>query len=210
MKKTIVITLVAFLTISSTAQAQLMRGYGIKGGAVSSNQSWHSVNSSTNLPTSDRWGFTLAGFLEFLNFPFLSSLLEAQYTQKGMIVTLPLVSVAEPYDPPLYATYRPRIDYLSILLLLKLRPPIDLVRPYVIVGPRLDLYILERDDRFYFNTHQFEPSDFGLVMGIGIELEHPIPILVEFRYNPNYSDSLVDNFNSVRNRSRDFLVGFRF
>jgi hypothetical protein len=206
---TVALAIIIF-TCTTTTHAQLLRGYGLKLGTVAAYQSWK-YSSFPDLPTETRWGFTGVGFLEFFDLPLLSVVAELQYTQKGMTLTLPVYSESDPEVPAYYRTNRPRVDYLSIPILAKVRFTTPLFEPYLIAGPRWDLLLSKKPDGFDVVIDRFETSEFSATLGIGFELSQilPIGVMAEFRYNPSFRDAFNNNFLTVRNRSLDFLLGVR-
>jgi len=206
---TVGISLIVLISTSNT-HAQLLRGFGLKVGAVSAYQSWKYA-SIPDLPTETRWGLTGAGFFEFFDLPLLSGVLEFQYTQRGMTLTLPVYTESNPEVPAYYRTNRPRVDYLSIPILAKVRLNTPLLVPYLVAGPRWDFLISKKGDGFDTVVDKFKTSEFNATFGIGVELSEFLPtvLIAEFRYNPSFSDAFNNNFLAVRNRSFDFLLGVR-
>jgi opacity protein-like surface antigen len=96
-------------------------------------------------------------------------------------------------------------------ILAKLRLPLRNVTPYVLIGPRFDFLISRSGGTLDATISQFDKMDYGLTLGAGVELNSifPFGLLAEFRYNPNSYDSYKSQYQSVRNRSMDFLVGIR-
>jgi opacity protein-like surface antigen len=188
------------------AQAQLARSYGIKLGVVGANEAWSTI------PATDiRWGFTADVYAELPYSKYLSADAEIQYTQKGMKYSLPVTTASGPDGSGQYYTFSPRIDYISIPILAKLRLPLPMVTPYLVIGPRFDFLISKKADGFDATINNFDKMDYGLTVGAGVELNSlfPFGLLAEFRYNPNSYDSYNSQYLSVRNRSMDFFVGVR-
>lgn len=200
---------IALLLWQSGAQAQLRRSYGIKIGAVGANETWSDITGDWN--TKSRWGFTADAYAEIPLSRFLSAQGEIQYTQKGMSLSVPVTTASQPDGSGQYYTISPRIDYISIPLLAKLRIPLIPITPYILVGPRFDFLILKKADGLDPVVDNFDNMDYGLTVGAGVELDSLLPfgLLAEFRYNPNAYDSYESGSQRVRNRSLDFLVGIR-
>ncbi len=198
------------LLAQSGAYAQPKRTYGVKLGIVGANETWTMI-SSADLGTSTRWGFTAEVFAEIPLFRYLSAVGEIQYTQKGMRYSAPVTTISQPDGTGEYYTMRPRIDYISVPMLARLRIPLHAVTPYLLVGPRFDFLISSRADGLDAVVSRFDRMDYGLTLGAGVELDSifPFGLLAEFRYNPNVYDSYESSYLSVRNRSLDFLIGVR-
>jgi len=148
-------------------------------------------------------------YVELLDVPFLTLVAELQYTQEGMVYDLPLTSVGLPDGTGQFITLSPRVDYISVPLLAKLRFQLPFLTPYLVAGSRADLLLYRNADRFDHVTDNFKSTDFGGTIGVGVELNtlSPVGLLAEARYNPSFRDSYADNFLTVRNHSFDLLVG---
>lgn len=202
------------LAANSVAHSQLVRSYGVKLGAVSANQTWHYAffpDLATDWTTNYRWGITGGVYVELLDIPLLSLVAELQYTQKGTRYPLPLTSVSQPDGTGQFKTLSPRVDYLSIPILAKLRLKSPFFTPYLIVGPRVDLLVFKRGDGFDQVIDRFKSTDVGGTIGVGVEIHTllPVGLLAELRFNPSFRDSYNSEFLTVRNRSFDFLVGLQ-
>ena len=203
-------TLILLITISpySNLHAQLLQSYGLKVGVVGANQSWRFLGVP-ELPTNNRWGFTASAFLEFFDHSSLSVLLEVQYTQKGMSESIPLTTESQPEGTGEFRTIRPRADYISMPLLVKLRYPQSVLSPYLIAGPRVDRLLYTRGDGYDAVVDKFHTFEFGATIGIGLENTSllPVSVLAEFRYNASFTHSFRNDYVNVTNRSIDFVVG---
>ena len=202
--------LILVFFVYSTSHAQLVRGYGLKLGVVAANQSWR-YTGTAELPTDHRWGFTAVGYLELLDIPILSALVEVQYTQKGMSESLPITTESQPEGTGEFITKRPRVDYLSIPVLAKVRLSMPVVVPYLVAGPRLDFLLSKKGEGYDAVINKFKTTGFGATLGVGVEVTSllPISLLAEFRYNPSFDDAFSNSFLTVKNRSLDFLLGVR-
>ena len=202
--------LILAFVVSSTAYTQLLRGFGIKGGATMANQTWEYV-SIPDLTTNERWGITGSAFVELLNLPYLSLLVETQYTQKGMTFSATVATAQNPDGTGQIITKRPRIDYLSIPILAKMRLTTPVVTPYLIAGPRCDFLLTRHGEGFQAVIDDFKSSELGATFGAGAELEVALlfEVLIEFRYNANFEDAYKTSFLRVRNHTLDFMLGVR-
>jgi hypothetical protein len=202
--------LAAFLTAASITHAQFVRGYGIKLGTVAANQSWKYTNTP-ELTTSARWGVTGGVYIELLDLPLISVVGEIQYTQKGMKLSTPITTESHPEGIGQFLTESPRVDYLSVPILAKVRLPFPAISPYLIAGPRADLLLSKKGDGFDPVVDNFKSTEVGGTFGLGVELHTllPVGLLAEIRYNPNFRDAYKSEFLSVRNHSFDFLVGLQ-
>jgi hypothetical protein len=207
MRNRTVITVLGIVFSLTLTHAQLIRGYGFKIGAVAANQTWYHTNVP-DLATDSRWGFTASGFVEVLDVPIFSIIAEAQYTQKGMQFS-PQATVF--YGLPQPDTFRPRVDYLSVPLLAKVRISSPVFEPYFIAGPRLDFLLSRNSDGFDPAIDSFVNFEYGGTAGLGVEIGTlpPIHILAEFRYNASMKDAFNNGSFKITNRSFDFMLGVR-
>jgi hypothetical protein len=206
------ITEYIFLSVLLTTitHAQLLKGYGLKLGTVAANQTWQ-YTGIPDLPRDTRWGFTAIAFVELLDLANFSALIEVQYTQKGFIESIPITTESQPDGTGEFVTKRPRVDYLSIPLLAKVRLPISDIALYAVAGPRYDMLLGKKSDGYDAVIDKFKTSEFGATFGVGVELTSILPrsVLAEFRYNPSFTGAFNNNYLTVRNRSFDFLLGAR-
>ena len=198
------------VVVSSTAHAQLLRSFGAKVGVTAANQTWD-YTSIPDRNTENRWGITGSVFVEALDMPYLSLLVEGQYTQKGMTYSVPIATAQNPEGTGQFITMRPRVDYLSFALLAKVRFEAPPVTPYLIAGPRYDLLLSRHSEGFQAVIDDFQSVEPGASVGVGAELSSvlPIDVLIEFRYNASFKDAYNTDFLKVRNRTIDLMLGVR-
>jgi hypothetical protein len=210
MKQKWFLVLAAFLSAASMTHAQLVRSYGIKLGTVAANQTWK-YTGAPELTTSERWGVTGGVYIELLDLPVIGVVGEIQYTQKGMKFSIPVTTASQPEGTGQFITLSPKVDYLSVPVLAKVRLPFPAISPYIIAGPRMDLLLSKHGDGFDAVVDEFKSSDVGATIGVGVELHTllPVGILAEVRYNPSFRDSYTSNSLTVRNHSFDFLLGLQ-
>jgi hypothetical protein len=210
MKQKWLFILAAFLSAASMTHAQLVRGYGIKLGTVAANQSWKYADTP-ELTTSERWGVTGGVYVELLDLPLVSVVGEIQYTKKGMTFSAPVTTELQPNGTGQFITQSPKVDYLSIPVLAKVRLPFPAISPYLIAGPRADLLLSKKGDGYDAVVDNFKTTEVGGTFGLGVEVHTllPVGLLAEIRYNPSFRDAFKNEFLSVRNHSFDFLVGLQ-
>ena len=126
--KSIITNIFLIILSVSFADSQILKAYGIKVGAAAATQTFdYSINFS--LPTENRWGLDIGGFAEFFQIPYFSLLTEVHYIQKGYSNTVQESTPAQPAGTGKSITIRPRLDYLSIPVLGKVRFETDVVTP---------------------------------------------------------------------------------
>jgi len=198
--------------------SQLLKSYGIKIGIASARQSWdYNPTSSVYANSVSRNGLDIGIYGEWFNIPFLSFVSECHYIQKGggvskyedMWYTYPTWKVT------FFNGYFPRVNYISVPLLAKMRINWRTFNPYILIGPRFD-YSLSSNNMLAYNN--IKKLDVGATMGIGVGLfsKSSIHFGAEFRYSPSFNDiyslpslMVADGTVSslkIRNQSLEFLL----
>ena len=210
MRHAVLIILLAFA--SSYCRAQMVRGWGIEGGASGG---YHLITvtrppNSPEIPIVVRWGFTAGGFIELLNMPVLSFIVDAAYAQKGRIVTEEEVAESAYHASGLStgpAGGRPCLEYIHLSMLMKFRAGKATLVPYLAVGPRYSFLIGTRDDPGHVFDH-YKKSDTGVSMAAGIEVvpkRDPVAS-VEMRWSSSFLRAFDAPGLTVRNQFVDLLL----
>lgn len=195
------------------AQAQLIRGYGVKAGVTAANVRSPDLDLGGETPISfdtvRRYGVSALAFAEWLDLPFLSVVTEAGYVQRGYATE---TEGRDLNNNPI-GTIRSdtRFDYLSFAAHAKLRAPGGVVAPYVIGGPRLDVLLGGSPGGEGSIVSYYSPTAFGITAGVGAETTELLPVVVfgEIRYNVDFTNSLPDVPRDMYNNAFDVLVGVR-
>lgn len=209
-----VMFLVALLgfALPQAASAQLVRGWGIKGGLVGAYQSFSYVSGfgSPAVPRAVRWGYSAGLFVEFLNEGIVSIAIEGAYTQKGRKVTAEEITRA-PGEQPYLSTgpegITPWLGYVSTSLSVKVRTGSRGTRPYLSIGPRFD-FLVSRPAEPAPVFNGFRKNDIGINIGLGLEVaprRHPA-LSFEVRWSPGFSRVFVNDAVGVKNGTFDFLL----
>jgi hypothetical protein len=210
MKRRIFVFFTIVVTAWSYLPAQLVKGFGVKIGTAFADQSWQYVGTP-EWPTTNRLGFTANAFVELFDHSCIGGVIEIQYTQKGMTQSVPITTQSQPEGTGQFITVSPRVDYISIPILAKLRYPESFLSPYVFAGPRIDCLIYKQGNGYDAVIDKFKTVELGATIGAGIEVESPLPVsvLAEFRYDLSFAHSFQNDFLSVTNHSFGFVIGFR-
>jgi len=190
--------------------AQLIHSYGVKTGCVIANQDFDYTDNFFNLDTQNRYGLNIGAFIELFSKANLNLLIEIHYVQKGMVVKF------KEYD--MFANYIStiefinRVDYISLPVLGKIAYKFNKLSPYVIVGPRIDIFLGYNSDFAAIVYDEFESIDFGGTLGLGCEfsLISSHTFLIEMRYSPSFTNSYETDLLRVTNNSFELLVGVKF
>ena len=201
--KSIITLIIFFAILTSSGEAQIIRSYGLKVGTIAASQ-FFDYNINVTNPTTTRWGFDGGGFVEFLNVPYFSLLAELSYVQRGYSSTLKVSTPAQPQGTGEYVTIRPRVDYVSLPLMAKVRFEAEEVIPYFMVGPRFD-FLLGTNN----SSLDYSPTDIGMTFGAGAQLSFfsPTQFLVEGRFSPSFTKAFEGRYLTVKNNSFEILIG---
>ena len=213
MNKNLTFSMIFVIMICSFSYAQLVNGYGIKIGGTIANQNWEKKNAFADFNPDHRLGINAGVYTEFLNLPLFGIISELNYTQKGMKLELPLTT----FDDPDGSSGKTksifnRIDYLSFAIEGKFKFNMSLLRPYIFVGPRVDIYLnkkVEKSLDVIYND--LENQIYGLSLGIGSELNNKLPVnlLVELQYNYDFTLAYESGLYEIKNKSLDFKIGIK-
>jgi opacity protein-like surface antigen len=207
MKHGIVVLLSAMLSLSGISTAQIVRSYGIKVGTSVSSQEWTYAIPFVHVAERVRWGVDLGCSVEFLNIPVLSVLVEAHYAQRGFSDEVTVSTVSNP-EGIVRTTLSPRVDYLSLPVLAKVRVDLGNVSPYVVIGPRLDVLLSTKPEGYDVVLDKLKPTDLGITVGVGVEwtVSQSVRIGAEGAYCPGLRDVYSSDLLTVRNRSYHILL----
>lgn len=208
MKNKIILCSIILIILTIDSHAQILKTYGAKVAFTSANQDFDF--SPFNIETKSRNGFNFAVFAEWLDIPFFSVVTQIEYAQRGMGEEFVLTGPDSPEEIGRTAKYN-RLDYLSIPLLAKFIIPMQIISPLIIIGPRFDILLGYKSDDGLNNSvyDSFKRTNFGGTIGIGgqtIDLL-PVQIILELRYNFDFSDSYSTQYLKVKNSSFDIWLG---
>jgi len=210
MNRSIWLIMTLFLFVSGRADAQIVKGFGLKIGGAIANQDWD-YDSSFDFNPESQLGLDVAVFAEILNAPFIGLLAEAHYIQKGFSISREINTIESPNGTGEFWTQTPRVDYVSFPILAKISLPTTF-SPYVIGGPRFDILITQNGDGYDPVYDDLNTFDFGATIGLGVESPRlaSFNILAEIRYSPSFTDAFESSTLKVKNESIEFLTGVRF
>jgi len=212
MRKTVLILMVI---IFCQSEAQLVKSYGFKVGLAAESQKWEFAAITTlAVDTKIRTGIDVGVFIEWLDIPYFSVLTELHYIQKGAKCTSNVMWTIVDRNSPQgyvdqgYYSFTPRLDYLSIPLLVKFRFATPVCSAYLVVGPRIDFFLSRHGTDWLVMTNDYQKINFGGTYGIGLEQFSLVPFNIgaEFRYSPSYQKSYTANNLTVNNQSMEFLL----
>jgi hypothetical protein len=213
LNKTFYSILILLIIGFSISQSQLIRSYGIKAGIASVNQNWD-WGSQTGIVgnSNERQGLDAGVFVEWLDIPLLSVVTEIHYIQKISDITTNVMLTKVANNPQGYIdegyAFTPRLNYLSIPLLIKVRYDLPILSIYLLAGPRIDFFLSEQGDELAVSSNDYQKENIGGTFGMGfatLSIER-FNIGVEFRYSPNYQKSYSSDYLSIDNQSMEFLL----
>ncbi len=202
---------IVLLTLTD-ANAQVIKGWGLKGGVTKANQHWVFSEIQYQPDWHDEIGGTVGLFAEFVDHKIFGLGAEVAFTQKGMQDKQP-VTTSGPEPTGAFIIQDNGLDYLSLSLYGKLQAGEKSILPYVLTGPRLDVLLNKRNAPFYDDVYAgLKNTVFGLSVGVGAELRTRLAfaVLAEVRYNRDLSPSLDLDTLTIKNESFDFRLGLKF
>ncbi|MEK7727217.1 MAG: outer membrane beta-barrel protein, partial [candidate division KSB1 bacterium] len=192
------------LMLPFAAHAQLLKGFGAKLGANSSNVSIAYTRAelqNLKVETGRKIGVNAAVFAEWLNTSVFSLVTQVEYAEQGFIQKSEITGENNP-APLEKVEATSQLNYVSLPILFKLRLPQSKLAPYVVFGPRFDWLVDHVDGNFESDviddfpaapfTDYFETRSWGATAGFGFS---PLAlgggsILVEARYNFDFKDNV--------------------
>lgn len=204
----IVVSIGLILLFSSVADARVLEGYGVKTGVVIAEQDFDCAEDF-DFDTKNRTGSDIGVYLEWLDIPYFGLLTEVHYVQKGMVEENPRKDeFGHPMSPVRHSN---RVDYISIPILAKVTLRTGRVRPYFVLGPRVD-FLLGYESRILKDIYDgFEDTNLGGTIGIGVERKtKSLNMLFELRYSPDFSNAYKTDLLKVKNNSFEILFGLGF
>jgi opacity protein-like surface antigen len=208
MKKRIGALLAGIFFLNAPNWAQPFKGVGVKIGAVSANQDWNYTYGLPGLNSDARRGLDAGVFAEWPISTTFGFLTEVHYIQKGFMDKTPVTSVEGPAGTGETFTWSPRIDYISIPLLVKAGFNAKGASWYAVAGPRYDSRTAIHDELNENVLKHFKKSEWNATFGVGVEFlrDSPWRVGAEFRYSPNLQKSYSTELLTIKNRSVEILL----
>jgi hypothetical protein len=214
MKKLFSITALTLLIAASSANGQVLFGFGLKGGAVRAEQSWEYTPSwlAENSYKSSIWGFDIGAYTGLVSISDFTLQVEIHYTQKGKTTTVIETILAD--NPQGYIDLGPReiksrFHYLSMPVLIKFSPDLWVVRPFIAAGPSLEYLVSHPQSPTY---DQFNRAEIAGTISVGAELSLGFihALSGEVRYTQELTNSFQNESVTVKTSTLAFLLGVSF
>ncbi len=210
MKTNLLLTTLLALTSVNFGFGQL-KHMGVKLAVTSSDLIYH-IQDSEDLSFKRRTGFCIGAFAEWFEHSPITLLTQVEYAQKGMGMDIAYTNASG--DLVQRTTEYSRLDYLSIPLLGKAMLPAGSMSPYLLAGPRVDFFLGYGEDQTEFPVlfDRFKKTVLGGTFGAGIQFDGllSIPIVLEARYNLDFTDSFEGEVVKVHNSAFDLWLGVAF
>ncbi|RPI01357.1 MAG: PorT family protein [Calditrichaeota bacterium] len=214
MKSKIMITLALIFILRDPCNAQWIRAFGFKAGGIQASQTWEYSGWLSGMQIYDqaRTGWSIGGYVEWLNTPLISVITEVQYLQKGAKEEINISTVENPEGSGETMSLAPRLDYVSIPLLAKIRTKTSQATLYGLGGPTIDFLKSHNEQATGAVFSEIKSPELGIAMGAGLDF----PIIsqctlgAEFRYRSALQYAYSNSVLTVRNTAIEFLltVGF--
>lgn len=209
MKKLIII--IAVTLMAASANAQLYKSFGIKGG-ISIAKQVGTLGDYDVTNTLYKTGITLGIFKEFSLIQNLKAQVGINYVKKGTI------SQVIPYSSPeTTVNYVLNINFITTEVYAKYDFLSSNIKPYALAGLRLDFYVSQNN--YIENGEEVSPRTnsitnnkiFGTSLGAGIEYQATklFSVFLEGTYNPDFTD-IHDEISQMHGQSFDIRTGIKF
>lgn len=206
------IIIILFIVFYLDANCQIISDYGIKLGIGLSNQSWDYQGDVLQFDFDSKLGISPRLFADFLNISFFQIEGEIGYLRKGYEEKIPITTMAQPDGTGDFITTNIALDYLSVSALVKLKYELEIISPFIILGPQLNFLLnknIEKGWEVIFD--RFRNANVDLSIGVGTELKNilAIPIIFEYRFERDF----IDNYDlpdiNIKNYSHVILLGIK-
>ncbi len=164
MKSILTVILLSLFAINSNCQ--VISGYGIKLGAGFSNQSWD--YHYFDMEHDNKTAVSPRIFADFFNLSFLQLEGEIGYLRKGFEDKIPITTMDQPDGTGDFITSNISLDYLSISALAKLKYVTEVISPYIILGPQLDILFNKSTPGWEIVFDKFSNANICLSIGAGV------------------------------------------
>lgn len=220
--KVVISTAIITLIIRNSGLCQCVDQVGLKFGISSASQPrvWKSDGSSDSQVKSIL-GLDAGIYAEWFPLSWLSVATESHFIQKGAKESIVITTETSPDGTGQYITNAVRSNFLSIMILPKIRYEIGSIQLAAFVGPRVDFSAgntvtvdtpipLSADytQSLQKAVDHHKKTQFGLTLGIGLQTKALLGIAtgIEFRYSPNLQDATSNEFFRVYNTSMEVLL----
>ncbi len=222
MKNKIAAALLLTLISYSISFSQFLTGFGLKGGITLAGQDLEFSNNVINYDPKPILGYNASFFVEVINNKVITAVVDHSYEQRGhsveVIKTDEFGNQIGTFDMIF------RTHYLSVGTLAKIRYETESVTPYLVIGPRIDMYL---GYKISYSEGEPEIGDPGLTsvihedtkkfnysinLGAGLQFEKlfPFQTMVEFNYSPAINSSYNNTFVIVKDHYLNLKLGINF
>ena len=207
MKTLILLFLLSVIAVST--EAQFISNYGIKLGVGISNQSWN-YKETGELKWDNKTGISPRIFADFFNISFFQLEGEMGYLRKGFQTDLQITTTQNPEGTGDIKRLNNGLDYFTISISGKLKYELKYFIPFIIAGPQLNILVNKDVEKgFEVVFDKFKKSNVGMTIGAGMEVKNILPgaILLEYRYETDFSNNYDSPNIDIKNYSHVFFIG---
>jgi hypothetical protein len=214
MKKLLTMTALTLLITASCANSQSLFGFGVKGGLVRAEQTWeYTAWFAENSDKKSIWGVDLGVYTEIVSISDFSLQVELHYVQKGNTVTVLETALAN--NPQGFIDLGPRdiksrFHYLSVPVLIKFSPEVQVVRPFLTVGPSLECLVSRPSTSPTYDKYRSAELAATVSLGAEITFASIHTLSGEVRYVQGLTPSVESDAVTVKTSAVIFLLGVSF
>lgn len=221
MKKLIISAALTLLIFSYNTSSQFLTGFGLKAGATFGMQKFE-YTFPVDIKTYPILGYNAGLYCEMLNNKLFNIVVDAGYEQRGH--STEMIKTDEFGNEIGTVDFFSRTHYATIGLLGKIKYETSTVSPYLLIGPRLDLYMgykLSASDKEISDLLESQKStmyedtkkqNYSINFGAGLQFEKLLPFktLIEFNYSPALNSSYHGEFVTVKDHYFNIKLGVNF
>lgn len=216
--KTTFAAAIIFIVFPLTVSSQFLTGFGIKAGITSGMQEYDYSGDVLDA-AKPILGFNASLFTEMMNNKYFNIVLDGGYEQRGnrmeIIRTDEFGNQIGTYDAIT------RTHYLSFGLLGKIKFTAGSVTPYLVMGPRADIYLGYKNS---ISDETLPPMSFSPIhedtkkinysinLGTGLQFDKLLPFktMIEFNYSPKINSSYNNGYLTVKDNYFNIKLGINF
>ena len=216
LKKSSILSIILIFILPLYSLAGSTNQWGIKLGVSISTQNFKYKTSEIDRDFDNYLGLHADAFVNFVDRKTYAFVAQISFSQKGCIETITPTFV----DPVNHGyidgdpiKFRNRTDYLSLSILGKLNLNLNVLNPYIIIGPRIDFLVNTKSETIPKSIFDnLNRNSFGMTLGIGREFSLFIPYktLIEFQYSPDLTKMYDSQFLSIEKTSYEIKMGITF
>ena len=214
MKRLFPVILFALIIGTMDVHCQFIESVGLKAGISLSNQSYRFTPLDYSLETDLIIGPGIAVFMESFSKEHLSFQLDLEYAAKGSKTNTQSITVNHLENDRIIVNKGDltvsKFHYISLSPMARYRIGNESIKPYALLGPRLDFLMKYKTDSDYPLEEQ-NSIILGLSGGVGVEFNlNILGVFLEVQFQPDLSPVTNQDPLLINNNILFFTLGIRY